>query len=128
MNGSRRYVQRSRSRSSSHSRCPIEQAPDATSHTNGHIDTSYDGSKDHSISSLPRPPLNALPVAKQESRQALTNSVQPGNGTRDTLKPCHNVPGLWFVKTGHSGASIVECEFEVDKETAVKWDLNNKFL
>ncbi|TFK40435.1 hypothetical protein BDQ12DRAFT_602503 [Crucibulum laeve] len=37
-------------------------------------------------------------------------------------KPCHSVPGLWFVKTGLSELGFLECEFEIDQETATKWD------
>ncbi|KIJ92988.1 hypothetical protein K443DRAFT_61974, partial [Laccaria amethystina LaAM-08-1] len=36
---------------------------------------------------------------------------------------CHNVPGLWFVKMGSKYTNILECSFEVDKETAAKWDI-----
>jgi hypothetical protein len=39
------------------------------------------------------------------------------------LKSCHNVPGLWFVKMGSKYTNILECSFEVDKETAAKWDI-----
>ena len=54
------------------------------------------------------------------------NAVQSTISTQGLVKPCHNVPGLWFVKTGHNDASITKCEFEVDRETAMKWDLFEK--
>lgn len=56
------------------------------------------------------------------------DAVQSEDNTPGRLKPCHNVPGLWFVKTGHNGACTTEYKFEVDRETAVKWDLNEKSL
>ncbi|KAF8071796.1 hypothetical protein FPV67DRAFT_897889 [Lyophyllum atratum] len=37
--------------------------------------------------------------------------------------PCHSVPGLWLVKMGHNDADVLDCEFEVDAETAQKWNL-----
>ncbi|KAF8631366.1 hypothetical protein AX15_002423 [Amanita polypyramis BW_CC] len=38
-------------------------------------------------------------------------------------KPCHNVPGLWMIKTGARTVEIVTCEFEIDKIAADRWGI-----
>ncbi|KAF8349178.1 hypothetical protein F5887DRAFT_553967 [Amanita rubescens] len=38
-------------------------------------------------------------------------------------KACHNVPGLWMVKSGQSRIEIVSCEFEIDTVAAEKWGI-----
>ncbi|KAF5372756.1 hypothetical protein D9615_010108 [Tricholomella constricta] len=38
--------------------------------------------------------------------------------------PCHSVPGVWLVRTGHDGAHVLDSDFEVDAETAKKWNLS----
>jgi len=35
--------------------------------------------------------------------------------------PCHHVPGLWFVKVALNDIGTLECSFEIDSETAIKW-------
>ena len=37
--------------------------------------------------------------------------------------PCHNVPGVWFVKVALGDIGILECSFEVDNVTALSWNL-----
>lgn len=39
------------------------------------------------------------------------------------VKPCHNVPGLWMVKSGRNSIEIVTCEFEIDKIAADRWGI-----
>ena len=50
-------------------------------------------------------------------------STHPHPSTPVLSNSCHNVPGLWFVKMGSKHMNILECSFEVDKETAIKWDI-----
>ncbi|KAF8809729.1 hypothetical protein BYT27DRAFT_7036119, partial [Phlegmacium glaucopus] len=38
---------------------------------------------------------------------------------------CHNVPGVWFVKVALDNIGTLECSFEVDKVTALKWNLQH---
>ena len=40
-----------------------------------------------------------------------------------TVLPCHNVPGVWFAKVALDDIGTLECSFEVDEVTALKWDL-----
>ncbi|KAF8910606.1 hypothetical protein CPB84DRAFT_1672506 [Gymnopilus junonius] len=37
--------------------------------------------------------------------------------------PCHNVPGLWFVKLGLDELGTLDCKFDIDHNTAKKWNL-----
>ena len=43
--------------------------------------------------------------------------------SRPALLPCHNVPGVWFVKVALGDIGTLECSFEVDDITALKWNL-----
>jgi hypothetical protein len=43
--------------------------------------------------------------------------------SRPDVLPCHNVPGVWFVKVALGGIGTLECSFEVDDVTALKWNL-----
>jgi hypothetical protein len=43
--------------------------------------------------------------------------------SRQDVLPCHNVPGVWFVKVALGDIGILECSFEVDDVTALKWNL-----
>jgi hypothetical protein len=43
--------------------------------------------------------------------------------SRPGFLPCHNVPGVWFVKVALGGIGILECSFEVDDVTARNWNL-----
>ncbi|GLB40277.1 hypothetical protein LshimejAT787_0801480 [Lyophyllum shimeji] len=56
------------------------------------------------------PPLRASPFPAPQ--------VPP-----DPSFPCHSVPGLWLVKIGYDEADVLDCELEIDSETAMKWDL-----
>jgi hypothetical protein len=101
------------------------------SYPNGNIDPDFNvinSSKDHSILPMPSPSPNILYVQHQKDQKSFVDTSQITNSIQGLLNPCHNVPGLWFVKTGCNSAAIAECEFEVDKETVVKWDLNEKLL
>jgi hypothetical protein len=89
----------------------------------GVINTS---SGDHSILPMLSSSPNILHVQHQKDRKSLVDINQCINSTQNLLNPCHNVPGLWFVKTGCNSAAIAECVFEVDKKTAVEWELNKK--
>ena len=42
---------------------------------------------------------------------------------RPGVLPCHNVPGVWFVKVALGDVGALECSFEVDDVTALKWNL-----
>ena len=37
--------------------------------------------------------------------------------------PCHNVPGVWFVKVALDDIGTLECSLEVDDVTAINWNL-----
>ncbi|KAH9481280.1 hypothetical protein JR316_0005802 [Psilocybe cubensis] len=37
--------------------------------------------------------------------------------------PCHNVPGLWFVKLALDNMGTLNCDFQIDQETALKWNI-----
>lgn len=52
-----------------------------------------------------------------------TSATHPRPPTPVLSNSCHNVPGLWFVKMGSKHTNILECSFEIDKETAAKWDI-----
>lgn len=39
--------------------------------------------------------------------------------------PCHNVPGVWFVKVALDNIGTLECSFDVDEVTALKWNLQH---
>jgi hypothetical protein len=43
--------------------------------------------------------------------------------SRPSVLPCHNVPGVWFVKVALGDIGTLECSFEVDDVTALKWNL-----
>ena len=43
--------------------------------------------------------------------------------SRPGVLPCHNVPGIWFVKVALGEIGTLECSFEVDDVTALKWHL-----
>jgi hypothetical protein len=43
--------------------------------------------------------------------------------SRPGVLPCHNVPGVWFVKVALGDIGTLECSFEVDDVTALKWNL-----
>ena len=43
--------------------------------------------------------------------------------SRPAVLPCHNVPGVWFVKVASGDIGTLECSFEVDDVTALKWNL-----
>jgi len=121
LNGSHRNHSRSRSYSqgldSNHCSRPNSK-PDAHAKVNH-------GLNDHTYPpSLP----NVVYAQNQEQDKPLVDTIQSTTSPQGTMKPCHNVPGLWFVKTGHDGAFVTECEFEIDKETAVKWGINEKPL
>ena len=40
------------------------------------------------------------------------------------ILPCHHVPGLWFVKVALNDMGTLECSFDIDPETAIKWNLS----
>jgi hypothetical protein len=40
------------------------------------------------------------------------------------LLPCHHVPGLWFVKVALNAMGTLECSFDIDSETAIKWNFS----
>lgn len=46
---------------------------------------------------------------------------EPGLG----VLPCHNVPGVWFVKMALDNIGTLECSFEVDNVTALNWNLQS---
>jgi len=39
------------------------------------------------------------------------------------MLPCHLVPGFWFFKIGLSDLGTLKCTFEIDHETAIKWNI-----
>ena len=43
--------------------------------------------------------------------------------SRPGVLPCHNVPGVWFVKVALGDIGTLECSFEVDDVTVLKWNL-----
>jgi hypothetical protein len=43
--------------------------------------------------------------------------------SRPSFLPCHNVPGVWFVKVALGDIGTLECSFEVDDVTALNWNL-----
>jgi hypothetical protein len=119
LNGNRRHAHDHLHSQSYSPRYSVDQGLDANPNRNlDAYSKVINTSKDHPILSLPTSISNA------EDKKFHLSTVQSTNSTQGLLKPCHNVPGLWFVKTGRNGASITECEFEVDRETAVKWDLD----
>ena len=40
------------------------------------------------------------------------------------ILPCHHVPGLWFVKVALNAMGTLECSFDIDSETAIKWNFS----
>ena len=43
--------------------------------------------------------------------------------SRRNVLPCHNVPGVWFVKVALGDIGTLECSFEVDDVTVLNWNL-----
>ena len=56
-----------------------------------------------------------------EIRTPRTSDDMPKS--RPDVLPCHNVPGVWFVKAALGDIGILECSFEVDDATALNWNL-----
>jgi hypothetical protein len=63
----------------------------------------------------PGPPFYAQQNASGETATAEYNL--------NTL-PCHHVPGLWFVKVALNDMGTLECSFDIDSETAIKWNFS----
>ena len=63
-----------------------------------------------------------------EDQQPIHIQTPPPPPISSTPQACHNVPALWFVKTGLDIADILEFSFDVDEETAVMWDLADEFV
>lgn len=56
----------------------------------------------------------------------LPDAAKPDSASSSQLvKPCHNVPGLWMVKSGRRSIEIVTCEFEIDKIAADRWGIRS---
>ena len=67
-------------------------------------------------------------VKNKDMHERVNNEVRPPIGsddmqTRPSVLPCHNVPGVWFVKVALGDIGTLECSFEVDDVTALKWNL-----
>jgi hypothetical protein len=56
-----------------------------------------------------------------EIRTPKTSDDMPKS--RPDVLPCHNVPGVWFVKAALGDIGILECSFEVDDATVLNWNL-----
>ena len=66
-------------------------------------------------------------IDHQDILGRVNDEVGMGLASHDKLElsvlPCHNVPGVWFVKVALDEIGTLECSFEVDKVTALQWNL-----
>ncbi|PPQ81010.1 hypothetical protein CVT25_014518 [Psilocybe cyanescens] len=105
--------------------------------SNERIDT-RDRSADLSTSS--KSSISKEPITQTESIKIIEPDKEPpSHSTRQTetqeaeppepVLPCHNVPGLWFVKVPLDTLGTLTCEFKIDHETALKWNIaQNKYV
>ena len=57
------------------------------------------------------------------SEQDTPGEIATAEFNLDTL-PCHHVPGLWFVKVALNDMGTLDCSFDIDSETAIKWNFS----
>jgi hypothetical protein len=57
------------------------------------------------------------------AQQNASGEIATAEHNLDIL-PCHHVPGLWFVKVALNDLGTLECSFDVDSETAIKWNFS----
>ena len=73
------------------------------------------------------PTPGQMVIENKHLHEEMNNEVRKPKMSDDMQKssalPCHNVPGVWFVKVALGNIGILECSFEVDDVTALKWDL-----
>ena len=65
-------------------------------------------------------------VDNKDMHERVDNEVRTPkkfDDTRPAVLPCHNVPGIWFVKVALGDIGTLECSFEVDDVTALNWNL-----
>jgi hypothetical protein len=83
-----------------------------------------------SFSELPRNTQQGLSENIKTIRSAKPLSNAEQNAISETtfehkdVLPCRHVPGLWFVKVALNDIGTLECSFEIDSETAIKWKLS----
>ena len=104
-------------------------ARDVSNHNRGREST---GERDSVESLHTKPSINSNDH-KTDHRRSFSGGLttpSPSSASRplsdaasssQLVKPCHNVPGLWMVKSGRKNIEIVTCEFEIDKITADRW-------
>jgi len=63
------------------------------------------------------------PIPPFYSEQNAPGEIATVECNLDTL-PCHHVPGLWFVKVALNDMGTLECSFDIDSETAIKWNFS----
>lgn len=75
------------------------------------------------------PSPKPMVIDKKDMHERLNNGVRTPETSDDMQKsrrgvlPCHNVPGVWFAKVALGDIGTLECSFEVDDVTALKWNL-----
>ena len=69
-------------------------------------------------------------IEDKDMHERVNNQVRTPKTSDDMQKsrrpgvlPCHNIPGVWFVKVALGDIGILECSFEVDDVTALNWNL-----
>ena len=75
------------------------------------------------------PSPKPMVIDSMEMHERVNNEVRSPQTSDDMQKsragvlPCHNIPGIWFVKVALGDIGTLECSFEVDDVTALKWNL-----
>lgn len=62
-------------------------------------------------------------IDNKDMHERVNDEVKRFDDTRPGSLPCHNVPGIWFVKVALGDIGTLECSFEVDDVTALNWNL-----
>ena len=72
------------------------------------------------------PTPEQMVIDNKDMHERVDNEVRTPkrfDDTRPGVLPCHNVPGIWFVKVALCDIGTLECSFEVDDVTALNWNL-----
>lgn len=77
------------------------------------------------------PTPEPMVIDNMDMHERVNNEVRMPERSDDMQKsrpgvlPCHNVPGIWFVKVALGDIGTLECSFEVDDVTALNWDIQH---
>jgi hypothetical protein len=75
------------------------------------------------------PTPKPMVIENKDMHERVNNEARTPKTSDDMEKsgpgvlPCHNVPGVWFIKVALGDIGTLECSFEVDDVTVLDWNL-----